>query len=282
MLDIVRKCEPLCNFYWEIRQLLQLSSKSFSETIYRIKKNISLEEPQGPGVFNFSWGAFRYTSVNSLIGQYQEIFEARHYSFECDTQNPRILDCGGNMGLSAIWFALNYPDCRLVVFEPDENLAEIIATNIKNAGIKACSIVNKAVWFYEGRISFSKSGDDKGRVDPLSEVTVECVDLNSYLEQPIDLLKLDIEGAEFEIIRHLCESKAIAKVKRIVCECHIIREETSKLTRMVDSLLDAGFNISFNAGRAVPWLGLSHENSPFEIIGQNNVSIQLYAWQRNC
>jgi hypothetical protein len=279
MLNLVRKCEPLCIFYWEVRRFLKLPPKSDSETIYRIKKNGKIQGVQSRGIFDFPWGAFEYTSTDSLIGQYREIFESRHYSFECDTKNPRIFDCGGNMGLSAIWFSLNYPDCQLVVFEPDENLAEIIATNLRNAGINGCSIINKAAWVHEGRIAFAKSGDDKGRVDHHSEDMVECVDLSSFLEEPLDLLKLDIEGAEYEVISHLRQSGAIAMVKRIACECHIIREETSKMTHLIDSLLDAGFTVSFNDGHAVPWLGLTAESSPFTIIGKNNVTIQLYAWR---
>jgi hypothetical protein len=57
-------------------------------------------------------------SVSFLHG-YQEIFEEECYSFNASSSYPFIIDCGSNIGLSIIYFKRQYPNARIIGFEPD-------------------------------------------------------------------------------------------------------------------------------------------------------------------
>jgi FkbM family methyltransferase len=276
----IRSSESARSIYWKLRALLHRLPKSHHEVLFRLKRRSEKFGWNKPGVFQFGWGAFEYASVGHLFIQYEEIFQKRHYAFRADVTNPVIVDCGGNIGLSAVWFKLNYPACRLSVFEPDPSLANLIETNLRAAGFADVECIRKAAWVKDGQIGFDFRGDDRGKIDAAASRTVESLDLAKWLPEIIDLLKLDIEGAEFEVIEHLCDTGAIRRVKNLVCELHVIRGTETKMLSLIQQLMGAGMQISMNYGAAVPAIGLANEASPFDVIARNHVLIELYAWQK--
>ena len=233
-----------------------------------------------PGIFRFPWGAFEYSAAGKVAIQYEEIFQKRHYAFKTDRAAPVIVDCGGNFGLSAVWFMLNYPTCRLSVFEPDKNLACLIEKNLQAAGFTGVECIPKAVWVKDGAIGFDLSGDDMGKIDDKASGVVEAVDLATWLPEITDLLKMDIEGAEFEVLEHLCTTGAIQRVRNLVCELHVMRGTEAKMIALMQRLMDAGMQLSLNYGAVTSGVGLAREEAPFEVIGRNHLLIELYAWRK--
>lgn len=255
--------------------------KSPHELLYRLQRHGEKFGWDTPGKFRFPWGALEYVSLGKLCIQYEEIFRERHYAFKAEVANPVIVDCGGNIGLSALWFRHNYPSCQLSVFEPDANLARLIQINLESARITDVECIRKAVWVRDGSIGFDFRGDDRGKIVADSPQTVQSVDLATWLPEATDLLKLDIEGAEFDVIDRLCTTNAIERVKNLVCELHVLRGTETRMLQVMQSLMNAGMHISLNYGAAGPGVGLARETSPFEVIGRNHVLIELYAWRRD-
>jgi FkbM family methyltransferase len=277
--NIIRNNALLKSIYWRVRKQFQAPSKTHSEEIYRLKCHGYKYGWEVPGVYRFPWGEMEYVSLGQLIIQYEEIYIKRHYAFAVKSKSPVIIDCGGNIGLSAIWFLMNYPECKITVFEPDANLAEIIRKNLKSAGYNPDICIQKAVWVKDGEIGFDGSGNDRGKISLSSVQMVETIDLASFLPVKTELLKLDIEGAEYEVIEHLCKTGALQRVNMLACELHVLRGYESRMISVLNSVIENRMKISLNYGMVGQWIGLAEEKSPFEVIGQNHLLIELYAWR---
>jgi FkbM family methyltransferase len=266
--------------YWRVREALLLSAICSSEVTYRLRRRFAHNSGFERGTFWFPWGGFEYVNAGNLLGQYEEIFVRRQYAFLSDAPEPVIIDCGGNVGLSAIFFKLNYPRCRLTVYEADPDLAAILRANLERAGMADVLVHNVAVWITNGAVPFQRTGDDSGKISDNSLTSLPSVDFVEYLPDCVDLLKMDIEGAEFSVLTRLCQTGGIEKIKCLVCEMHIWHDKTDAFLETLSLL--RGHNMEFRMNASVgPYLGLAVEKSPFEVIERKQVLMELFAW-RNC
>jgi Methyltransferase FkbM domain len=81
-----------------------------------------------------------------------------------------------------------------------KRLRKLPLTERRPGRFRDVTVVDKAVWFPKGILSFASEGGDVGRLgEDSTEVT--ATRLRDWLTEPIDLLKLDIEGAEVEVTR---------------------------------------------------------------------------------
>jgi len=178
----------------------------------------------------------------SLISQYKEIFVDEIYSFEADDGRPVIYDCGCNIGSSVIYFKRKYKQARIVAFEADERIANICKRNLVRNRITDVHVVNKAVWIDDNDIEFNVHGADGGSIYGRGNKNrISAVRLRDLLNQEknIDLLKIDIEGAEYEVILD-CEH-SLDNVKRIFVEYHSWSDNDQKLSEILGVLEKSGF-----------------------------------------
>jgi FkbM family methyltransferase len=261
-----------------VRGILGLSAGRNAEVLYRLRRQPRLPNGSRRGIFHFPWGDFEYVDAGQLRAQFEEIFIGRQYAFSADRPDPLIIDCGGNVGLSAVWFKLNYPKCRLTVYEADPDLAEISQTNLRRAGFEDASVRPEAVWIANETVAFAKTGDDSGKIVSESSTSYPAFDLSQHLPNRVDLLKLDIEGAEFQVLDRLCETQAIQRIQKLICEFHVWRDKTDDLLATLARIKDNGMQISMKAA-AVPWIGLATDEAPFEAIQRNHVLMEVFAWR---
>jgi FkbM family methyltransferase len=233
--------------------------------------------PASQGVFRFAWGDLEYTKLGAVIAQFEEIFVQRQYAFSSKTTSPVIVDCGGNIGLSAIWFKQAYPDSRLTVYEADPRLHNMLQRNLQRAGVTDIAVHHRAVWTEDTWVSFDDAGDDAGRIDSTGRLKVPAIDLVHELPARVDLLKMDIEGSEYVVLDRLCQTGAIDRVARLVCEFHVTRERTGDLLSTLGRLKEAGMELSMTA-HLTSWTGSARLASPFHVVDQNNVFMIVYAW----
>src|SRR5581483_9772890 len=134
-----------------------------------------------------------------------DIFGRERYRFPADTERPYILDCGSNIGLTILYFKRLYPQARIVGFEPDRATLELLRKNLASFEMTDVEIHSKAVWHRATTLNFMPDQADGGRMvalDPERPADeVETVRLRDFLDRPVDLLKIDIEGAETEVLR---------------------------------------------------------------------------------
>jgi hypothetical protein len=97
------------------------------------------------GFFRFPFGRVHYTDASALENMFGELFLSQVYAVHKLPDRPYIIDCGGNIGLSVIWFKQRYPQARITVFEADPTLAEILAENVHHLGLTSIEVVKTAV-----------------------------------------------------------------------------------------------------------------------------------------
>jgi len=142
-----------------------------------------------------------------------------------------FLDCGANDGCSVRKFISqhNPRDWTIFSFEANPDLAKYFP--VANE-----TLINKAVWIYDGHIQFWKSNKlgsstliygkvERYTTQHWTEVTVECIDFHEWLinhVKPEDyvILKMDIEGAEFEIVDHIINKGSIKLINEFYGEFH--------------------------------------------------------------
>lgn len=194
---------------------------------------------------NFMGEELHVPDSASFLWTYSDIFEKGIYRFEADNSKPRIIDGGANIGLSVIYFKQLYPESSIVAFEPDEKIYSCLKNNISNRNLRNVEVVRKALWDAEMILEFDTEGSDAGRVNTAEGsqevVTVPATRLRNYLEEPVDLLKLDIEGAETRVIKD-CED-LLKNVKKLFVEYHSFYDEAQSLSSLLNVLTGTGFRL---------------------------------------
>lgn len=226
-----------------------------------------------PGVLRWRGKPLRYADAPSAYYQLAEIFVGKIYDFEhrSKTPPPRILDVGGNIGLASLWFRERHPQGDITTFEPDPGLAEIIRSNLQTFGDEQTQVVEAAAWTHSGEIGFSSTGDDSGSVQFTSATRVPCIDLAEHFERPVDFLKLDIEGAEFEVINHLRETGALSQVRHAFIELHHWDGAgPPRFHEVFSALADAGLHYRILESLVTPspvtWSALRQSNSMIGVV----------------
>ena len=177
------------------------------------------------------------------IGEF-EIFSTEMYKFKVGHQNPYIIDCGANIGMSLIYFKELYPNATITAFEADEYIFDFLKKNVDSYELKDVEIINKAVWNTEETMYFFDEGGAGGRLEKKVEgrayKRVKTTRLKKYLtRRKVDLLKIDIEGAEYEVIRD-CENE-LKNVSNIFLEYHSFGDKPQNLHQILEILKNAGF-----------------------------------------
>ena len=175
----------------------------------------------------------------------KDIFLQGIYDFETTNRQPVVIDGGGNIGLFTLFVKQKYPDSLITVFEPDEESLGLLRNNIEVNGIENVKIVNAGLYAHEGEVSFGSDHSDGSSIFAKEkETTIKVVPLSKYIDSEIDFLKLNIEGAELEVL-HEIESR-LPLIKEIVIEYHGFPEIGQKLHEILAILDRNGFRYTIH------------------------------------
>jgi FkbM family methyltransferase len=218
--------------------LTYLKLRSLDVSVGEIYRLVCNENIESTVLFNKKLG------INSsfwYLHGLNELFIDQTYRFNSEKNDPRIIDCGANIGLSVIYFKSIFLKAKIIAFEPDPNIFKILSDNLKNFDINDVEIINKAVWNKNGDVSFNASGGVGGRIDDEVEVSKEtpAIRLKDLLNEKIDFLKIDIEGAEYEVVRDCADY--LSNVENIFIEYHSMLRNEQKLDEILLILKRAGF-----------------------------------------
>jgi FkbM family methyltransferase len=211
----------------------------------------------------------RYADLLTLCPQWDDIFVKRTLAFTSVTPSPRILDCGANVGLASLFFLRLYPDARITAFEADPALFAILDANLQANGAGSVEARHAALWTSTGTVTFQCEGSDSGMISALPGAvagraqTVPSLRLCDVLEEgAVDLLKLDIEGAE-DVVLADCEP-ALHRVRAIVMDLHEFDPHVRQAPRVLDLLSRAGFSYAIDEFVPLPWREpVAAADSPF-------------------
>jgi len=172
-----------------------------------------------------------YKNSDEFYELKREIFGANSYYLEIDKEDPVIVDLGAHIGLSVLYFKMLYPKSRIIAFEPVRENFEILQKNVEENMLEDVEIYQMAAAPKSGKFVMNMSIDEsawlsgsgimprgwKG-VQKTKEVVVEGVDIKEILKEKIDILKIDIEGMEYEVIRNM--GSTIKMVTNMMIEVH--------------------------------------------------------------
>ena len=171
---------------------------------------------------------FAYRPNTSDEPVIKSIFQFQEYALPIQNFQPKlILDCGGNIGCAAVYFTNKYPDAKIYSVEPEKNNFQMLKFN--TCLYENIYPVNSAMWDKEtfikvedrgfgewGFMTFETTADDP---NAFKTVTVAKLLKDSGFDE-IDLLKVDIEGAEKEVFGAADVDEWLPKVKVIAIELH--------------------------------------------------------------
>jgi FkbM family methyltransferase len=141
-----------------------------------------------------------------------------------------IVDAGANVGAAAVFLLNAYPHARLIALEPDAGNFEMLERNLSAYGPRAVSL-RKALWCRQEPLAvrrghFRDGGEWTFQVaptQPAEESDVEGLTLAQLLGEygiaSIDILKMDIEGAE-RLVFGSPDGFPLDRVKTIAVELH--------------------------------------------------------------
>lgn len=179
---------------------------------------------------------------------YAEIFIHRIYHFAAQRRDPLVLDCGGNIGMSVLYFKEAYPAARVIAFEPDPLVFPYLEDNVHRNQLGNVQLIQAALASRDGNVSFYSDGkvgsflarcSDQDLPEGWQRFDVPCVRLRDYLVEPVDFLKMDIEGAEWEVLED--SEDRLRQVSEIVIEYHRLPRFRRTLHKILELLSRSGY-----------------------------------------
>jgi FkbM family methyltransferase len=156
------------------------------------------------------------------VFSFEEAFIRHLHDLDIDLDPKLIVDCGANVGYVSILFANAYPLSRVIAVEPEDSNIAILRLNADP--YRNIDVVPAALWSTEGWVHIANPTGEKDafqiRADtggPIESVTIESIMRTAGADR-IDILKLDIEGAELEIFSRPCDW--LSKVAILLIELH--------------------------------------------------------------
>ena len=190
-------------------------------------------------VLKFNISAYGYHTLFYLL---DEIFLQQIYRFDSDSEKPTIVDCGANIGISMLYFKYLYPGSTVYCFEPNPSVYKLLEANVKRNDLTGVELFNLALSDKEGSLDFYV-GDEKGsfisstdssRGGTHIQVPSKCMSA-VFPNQQFDLIKIDVEGSEWQIIKDLDKSKQLGMTKQYIIEYHHnLFGNDAKLGRFLD------------------------------------------------
>ena len=180
-------------------------------------------------------------------------------------ENDTIVDIGGHIGVFAVYAAQFAKNGRVIAFEPMVDNYKLLLSNLELNGIKNVTVENIAIGkedgFFrlyirpktlkKGEVAYNSGGhsfhlikDSNVHVD-VPTVSFDTL-VNKYNLDKIDFLKMDCEGAEFDILFNASE-ESLSKISKLAMECHPYENNT--MQDMVNFLNEHGFDCDVEKDR---------------------------------
>ena len=225
---------------WLARRVFHQPAQNAAEEVWRLR-DLHRTPPRQPGTVRWRGQPLHYRDAPALLGQLHEIFVQGAYDFTPATPAPRIIDCGAHVGVAVLRWRELFPDADITALEADPDIVAALRQNLAARGDNRTRVLAAAAWIADGEVGFHSTGADDGHVDAAAPRRIPACDLAALCAAPVDLLKLDIEGAEDAVLAHLDATGALRHVRRLVCEWHQWTPAAPRLHLALSRLVAAGF-----------------------------------------
>ena len=225
---------------WEIKQfrslgiplfllwlLLSLPYKMRGAALKIIGKS---SKKYGYSYHEYLWSITRFLNlpdhlsfkIEETLFQNPNLHEPEVSQLLIKTKGELFVDVGANLGRYTIMLSPNYK--RVIAIEPEPNNMQYLKRSIQQAGLKNIRLIQKAISDRNGPINLylaRHSGGHTIKTEYYSDfIKVQATTLNSLLknENNIDLIKVDVEGAEWQVLKG--SQMIMPKIKSWMIELH--------------------------------------------------------------
>lgn len=206
------------HFFNKLRRKLGLRDAINTYYNLRLKKSGRIK-------LSFLKHAFQIRMGNQAdMETFNEVLLRRAYNIQTGFTPDTIIDAGANIGLTSIFYASKYPAAKIIAIEPAPHNFELLKQNTSQYSNVSC--IQAALWHEPTQLSLTDPGrgDNSLRVaaehttkDTLG-ITIQDICKKHNIEK-IDILKIDIEGAEKELFSKGYENW-LPNTRLIIIEIH--------------------------------------------------------------
>jgi FkbM family methyltransferase len=157
---------------------------------------------------------------------FHKIFLDHEYGFGMSGSPELIIDAGANVGYASVYFARRFPGARIVAIEPDQTNFALLERNTRSyPTVKA---LRQGVWTHPAQLVIENPDDAswafRVREAGADEDGFAATSIGEILETSgrdhIDLLKLDVEGTEYELFASPEADAWLSRTHTLVAELH--------------------------------------------------------------
>jgi len=147
-----------------------------------------------------------------------------NYDIPMDRKPHMIVDGGAHAGYASLYFANKYPEAQILAVDPEGSNVAILREN--TASYPNIRVLQAGIWHRRTCLTISNQEaenwafqvqESEGHEDAIAAITIEDI-MQLASTEFIDILKLDIEGAEKEVFSGRPEW--LAKVGILIIELH--------------------------------------------------------------
>lgn len=181
---------------------------------------------RGPG----SLGIVAARDNQSDTVMFEQVFVGLDYDFDLPFVPRTIIDAGANAGYASLYFAARFPQARILAIEPDMENFEMLTQN--TAAFPQIIRERAGVWGSPGALQVADPTAPKCMIsleaardsatDGIPALTVPEA-MSRLGADTLDLLKIDIEGAELEVFT-AGATAWLPRVRALMIELHDLRQ----------------------------------------------------------
>ena len=215
--------------------------------------------------FGYTVHASRYKYI---FGIFKIAFYKGQYYFDLKKNNPLIIDCGANIGVTTLSFHYHFPDAEIHTFEPNKAVFGYLTentkpySNIHNHELALASEAGKLQFFVDTKDIGDTNASLNHKTNRVLNDTVEvtAIRLSDFIKKElggrtIDFIKFNIEGSEDSVIEELAQNDCLKYIDRIIFEYHHHIEvgTPSRLANMLKRLEENDMNYTFSVTNFRLW-----------------------------
>lgn len=145
---------------------------------------------------------FNYRTDDKYIGQRIALDKYEKYEttmiMSQVNMNSVVLDVGANIGYYTLLLAKIVK--KVYAFEPDTENFKILEKNVEENNLTNVVLVNKAVGDENTKVGIKKNTDNYGDSRVVVGNKIDCVRLDDFIKEQVDLIKIDVQGFEPKVI----------------------------------------------------------------------------------
>jgi FkbM family methyltransferase len=173
-----------------------------------------------------------------------------------------VYDFGSNTGISIMRFKQLFPDARIYGFEPSVTAFNLMEKNLRENDLGGVKVHNVFLSDHYGPVRYdtlsSSYGNSAYTMSDDVTTTAKSIDVKDlFINEVVDLVKMDVEESEYTILKRLLEYNQFDKIRNMIIEFHNIDVRYQDLNywyRILSKFYDMKIVLLDRTNNGVPYM----------------------------